>query len=79
LRHELNELENAISLLDHRRYDAETRHAQAIDAGAPAQTAAARLARRAAGCAKPAPKGGMHHRPGALPALRSPLGKRKKG
>ena len=44
LRHELNELENAISLLDHRRYDAETRHAQAIDAGTPAQTAAARRA-----------------------------------
>ncbi len=44
LRHELNGLENAISLLDHRRYDAETRHARAIDAGSPAQTAAARRA-----------------------------------
>ncbi|MGH6663282.1 MAG: hypothetical protein ACREB2_00045, partial [Pseudolabrys sp.] len=30
---ELDELENAISLLDHRRYDAETRHARAVDAG----------------------------------------------
>ncbi len=41
---ELDELENAISVLDHRRYDAETRHARAIDAGTPAQTAAARRA-----------------------------------
>jgi hypothetical protein len=36
---ELNELENAISLLDHRRYDAETRHAQAVGAGTPAAEA----------------------------------------
>ena len=40
LRHELNELENAISLLDQRRYDAETRRAQAVDSGTPAQTVA---------------------------------------
>jgi hypothetical protein len=30
---ELDDLENAISLLDHRRYDAETRLAQAREAG----------------------------------------------
>lgn len=41
---ELDELENAISLLDHRRYDAETRHARAVDAGTRAQAAAARPA-----------------------------------
>ena len=44
LRHELNGLENAISLLDHRRYDAETRHARASRCRTPAQTAAARRA-----------------------------------
>jgi hypothetical protein len=41
---ELDELENAISLLDHRRYDAETRHAQAADKGTAAQITEARRA-----------------------------------
>jgi len=42
LKDDLRALENAISLLDHRRYDAETRHAQALDGGTPAEAAAAR-------------------------------------
>jgi hypothetical protein len=41
---ELNELENAISLLDHRRYDAETRHARALDRGDAAEAAVAQRA-----------------------------------
>jgi hypothetical protein len=36
---ELNDLENAISLLDHRRYDAETRYAQAVAQSARADIA----------------------------------------
>jgi hypothetical protein len=44
LLHELNELENAISLLDHRRYDAETRHARARDRGDAAEAAVAQRA-----------------------------------
>jgi hypothetical protein len=41
---ELNDLENAISLLDHRRYDAETRHARAVDRGDAAEAAVAQRA-----------------------------------
>jgi hypothetical protein len=44
LLHELNDLENAISLLDHRRYDAETRRARAVDLGDAAEAAAAQRA-----------------------------------
>jgi hypothetical protein len=41
---ELNALENAVSLLDHRRYDAETRHARAVERGDAAEAAAAQRA-----------------------------------
>ena len=41
---ELNELENAISLLDHRHYDTETRHARAVNRGEAAEATAAQRA-----------------------------------
>jgi len=44
LRDELRAVENSISLLDHRRYDAETRLAQALAGGGPAAVEAARRA-----------------------------------
>ena len=41
---ELSRLENAISLLDHRRYDAESRRADAVSAGSDAQAAEREIA-----------------------------------
>ncbi|HEY4969725.1 MAG TPA: hypothetical protein VII35_07455 [Steroidobacteraceae bacterium] len=41
---ELNELENTISLLDHCRYDTETRHARAVNRGEAAEATAAQRA-----------------------------------